>query len=138
MKYGIKKCSLFYWHWYIVNVDALMIPSFKWPCFWNCFGVSFFEIVFKSSLLTTRKLALLLSEYLSFTPQKEKNVYLRFHPSVYYFYFYSFLQINTIPNIIWFIFKKGSIIEVGDIPHEVIQKYLAVDFEENGSLNESR
>lgn len=28
--------------------------------------------------------------------------------------------------------------EVGDIPHEVIQKYLAVDFEENGSLHESR
>lgn len=28
--------------------------------------------------------------------------------------------------------------EVGDIPHKVIQKYLAVDSEENGSLNESR
>ena len=71
--------------------------------------------------------------------KKKKNVNLRFFIHLFIiFIFNSFLQINTVLNTIWFIFKKGSIIEIGDISHEVIQKYLAVDFEENGSLNESR
>ena len=104
-----------------VKVDTLRIHSFRQSCFRYWFSISFLKLSLKLVYWLQERLHYCLSEYWSFTQKKKERMYIyQLYSSICLFIHYFlkiFLQIDMVPNTIWLIFFKGSVLKIGDIPH---------------------